>query len=170
MATFTLPVGSITPYVGTQSSLIDLSNNGWLLCDGSQLEIKDYTDLYGAIGPAFGGDGTTTFNLPDLQGMFLRGVDGGTGRDPDAAARTGQSSTGNTGNSVGSVQQDAFAKHAHALGPDNNGYHACGEYSVYNIGTQTPNATGVSGGSTETRPKNVYVYYLIWSGGSSAVA
>lgn len=40
----------------------------WLLCDGEILMIRDYTALYAVIGTNYGGDGTTTFGLPDLRG------------------------------------------------------------------------------------------------------
>jgi microcystin-dependent protein len=41
---------------------------GWLLCDGRQLPIVQYTPLYSLIGVNFGGDGRTYFNLPNLTG------------------------------------------------------------------------------------------------------
>jgi len=46
---------------------------GWKLCDGSELLIANYADLFAVIGTTFGGDGITTFNLPDLQKEFIRG-------------------------------------------------------------------------------------------------
>lgn len=48
--------------------------NGWLVCDGSAVSRTTYSDLYSVIGTTFGkGDGSTTFNLPDLRGEFIRG-------------------------------------------------------------------------------------------------
>jgi microcystin-dependent protein len=44
----------------------DFSPTGWLGCDGSGQSIKSYNDLYSIIGTTFGGDGSTTFNLPNL--------------------------------------------------------------------------------------------------------
>ncbi len=156
----TLPVGAIIPFVG--SNLNSLPAN-WLLCDGRPLASTDYPALSGALDNAFGGD-STSFNLPDLRGMFLRGVDGGAGNDPDTTGRTAQAAGGNTGDAVGTRQQDEIVSHAHALGQP-WGYHGQGDYPVYLQGTMTANATGATGGSTETRPKNVYVYYLIYAGG-----
>ncbi|MBB5074435.1 hypothetical protein HNQ69_001577 [Bartonella callosciuri] len=50
--------------------------DGWLLCDGSAYSRKDYRNLFATIGTLWGdGDGVTTFNIPDLRGMFLRGFD-----------------------------------------------------------------------------------------------
>jgi microcystin-dependent protein len=41
---------------------------GWAVCDGQQLSVKDNPNLYSVLGTAFGGNGTSTFALPDLQG------------------------------------------------------------------------------------------------------
>ncbi|WP_211104323.1 phage tail protein [Chromobacterium haemolyticum] len=47
---------------------------GWLKCDGSSANRNAYPALFEAIGTRYGaGDGTTTFNLPDLRGEFIRG-------------------------------------------------------------------------------------------------
>jgi len=43
---------------------------GWLLCDGQLLNIAENDALFGVIGNAFGGDGTSTFALPDLRGRI----------------------------------------------------------------------------------------------------
>jgi microcystin-dependent protein len=64
-----------------------------------------YANLFAAIGTAHGsGDGVTTFTLPDYRGRFLRGVDEGAGRDPDAPSRTAPSPGGNSGDAVGSIE------------------------------------------------------------------
>jgi microcystin-dependent protein len=42
--------------------------NGWAFCDGRLLQISDYTALFSLLGTTFGGDGRTTFGLPDLRG------------------------------------------------------------------------------------------------------
>jgi microcystin-dependent protein len=48
---------------------------GYLLCDGSAVSRTDYADLFTAIGTVYGaGDGSTTFNLPDLSGRVVLGV------------------------------------------------------------------------------------------------
>ncbi len=55
--------GSITP------------PSGWLLCDGSAIDRTVYAALFSIIGTTFGiGDGTTTFNIPDLRGKFVIGA------------------------------------------------------------------------------------------------
>lgn len=59
----TLPIGTITEYGGTTAP------TNWLICDGSAVSRTTYASLFAVIGTAFGsGDGSTTFNLPDLRG------------------------------------------------------------------------------------------------------
>lgn len=48
---------------------------GWALCDGSLLSVDQYEELYSLLGTTYGGDGRTTFGLPDLRGRFPVGVD-----------------------------------------------------------------------------------------------
>ena len=63
------PIGTINAYGGTTAP------EGWLLCQGQALSRIEYKDLFAVIGTNFGsGDGSTTFNLPDLRGEFLRGA------------------------------------------------------------------------------------------------
>lgn len=64
-----LPIGSIIAYGGTE-----LPNN-WLICDGSEVSRTAYKDLFDNIGTAYGeGDGSTTFNLPDMRGKVGVGL------------------------------------------------------------------------------------------------
>jgi microcystin-dependent protein len=64
------PAGTVSMWSGTASSV----PNGYLLCDGSAVSRVAYTDLFNAIGTAHGsGDGSTTFNLPNLRNRFVVG-------------------------------------------------------------------------------------------------
>lgn len=102
------PPGIIVAYGGSTAP------TGWLLCDGSTVNRTTYAPLFSAIGTVFGsGNGSTTFHLPDFRGRFLRGVDGGAGRDSNASARTAMNSGGNTGDNIGTLQTDAFQGHWH---------------------------------------------------------
>jgi microcystin-dependent protein len=66
---FDFPAGVILPYAGTAAP------DGWLLCTGSAINRTTYSRLFNAIGIAYGaGDGVDTFNLPNTQGVFLRGA------------------------------------------------------------------------------------------------
>ena len=83
-----VPVGSVIPYLGVADGLNNLAGQGWLVCDGRSLATTDYPALNQAIGSAYGSVGAGYFNLPQLAGMFLRGVDPNGKVDPDRASRT----------------------------------------------------------------------------------
>jgi microcystin-dependent protein len=59
----------MTPYVGEiRMTAFDFAPIDWFLCNGSELNIRDYDQLYEVIGTTYGGDGKVTFKLPDLCG------------------------------------------------------------------------------------------------------
>jgi microcystin-dependent protein len=69
-----MPAGSITAYAGA------VAPSGWLVCDGSAVSRSTYGELFTAIGTTYGtGDGSTTFNLPDLRGRTAIGAGQGVG-------------------------------------------------------------------------------------------
>ena len=98
-------------YVGEVRSFAFTSvPTGWLECDGSTISRTTYADLFAVIGETFGaGDGSTTFQIPDLRGEFIRGYDNG--RDVD------------TGRTFGSAQADAFEQHTHTNSVSTDGSH-----------------------------------------------
>tara|TARA_Y100000004_G_C8921768_1_gene415743 strand:- start:731 stop:1483 length:753 start_codon:yes stop_codon:yes gene_type:complete len=82
---------------------------GWLACDGSAVSRTTYSDLFAAIGSTWGsGNGSSTFNVPDLRGAFLRGT---------GSHGTNNMADGNdfAGPSVGSFENDQFQGHGHTL-------------------------------------------------------
>lgn len=65
-----VPAGVVVPFAGATSP------SGWLLCHGQAVSRTDYGALFTAIGTTYGtGDGSTTFNLPDLRGRVVAGLD-----------------------------------------------------------------------------------------------
>lgn len=63
-----IPTGIVQAFAGATTP------QGWLLCDGSAVSRTDYADLYAVIGDTYGaGDGSTTFNLPNLVDKFVEG-------------------------------------------------------------------------------------------------
>lgn len=161
------PVGTILPFTGS------VVPQGFLLCDGSAVSRVLYSRLFSVIGTSHGsGDGSTTFNIPDYRGRFLRGVDGTAGRDADKASRSAMNTGGSTGNSIGSVQNDEFGSHRHVESYYPNMFAPAGRWGTSDTGITSTSytANGSSGtagnlssasGGSETRPKNAYVNYII---------
>lgn len=97
-----------------------------------------------------------------MRGRFLRGVDvedanKANWRDPEHDTRGASASSGNIGNRVGSVKDDTFGRHSHGYNmfPQGRGNIAPGRY--WQAG---PAQTSEAGGN-ETRPKNIYVNWII---------
>ena len=69
--------------IGDIKASVKTSNHdNWFLCNGQAISRVTYSDLFSLISTKFGaGDGTTTFNLPDYRGKFLRGLGGNSARD-----------------------------------------------------------------------------------------
>lgn len=84
--TVLMPTGAVIPYAGSAAP------TGWLLAFGQAVSRTTYATLFAAISTTFGvGDGSTTFNLPDLRGRFAAGADAMGG---SAANRLGSGATG----------------------------------------------------------------------------
>jgi microcystin-dependent protein len=121
---------------------------GYLECNGQAVSRTTYAPLFTAIGTLYGaGDGSTTFNVPDLRGEFIRGADNARGVD--------------AGRVMGSSQADMFKSHNHnsfqmwnqAAGWSaaiTNSY----AYGWYTGDPSTQVASSNTGG-TENRPRNV---------------
>lgn len=66
----TVPAGAVMPYAGASAP------TGWILCYGQAVSRSTYATLFTAISTTYGvGDGSTTFNLPDLRGRVAAGKD-----------------------------------------------------------------------------------------------
>jgi microcystin-dependent protein len=173
-----IPAGTIMPYAGNGVP------SGWMLCDGAVVNSANYPALYSAIGTSWGigGGGAGNFNLPDLRGMFLRGKDFTAGKDPDAGSRTASNAGGSTGNNVGSVQADAFQGHRHKVYRSDLATGGSWQMGLQSANFQIPNAglsnssdiggvqaatptddgvNGIPKISSESRPRNAYVLYII---------
>lgn len=169
------PTGAIIHFA------FDTPPDGWLECDGSTVSRTTFIALFTATGTRFGiGDGSTTFEIPDIRGEFIRGFDNGAGSDPDAGSRT-DSGDGTTGDNVGTKQSNQTQSHKHGtpfnLGGSNLAWNSSPTYgtsaSSFTRNTQVSIA-GSSGSNNamltnsvletlteETRPRNVYMMYCI---------
>lgn len=126
---------------------------GYLACNGAEVSRLQYPKLFKAIGITFGaGDGSTTFNLPDLAGKFVRGF--------DAAGTT------DAGRTFGSYQADEFKSHRHTFTDylsvprtqvvtDTGGGGGNLDITFATGTAYASNSEMVATGGTETRPKNV---------------
>lgn len=158
--------------------------NGYLICDGAAYKISEYQKLSDIIKRTYTEveRSDSEFRVPDYRGYFLRGWDNKRGgitaenseanRDPDKANRTGAHS-GITGNKVGTTQDDEVIKHNHDQGAHNlllrkdNGKENSTIHDERNSGSDEPNLLAAGNraiapyGGKETRPKNIYVMYII---------
>lgn len=103
--------------------------SGYLECNGAAVSRVTYAALFALLGTTYGaGDGSTTFNLPDYRGMFLRGWAHGSATDPDAASRTNRGDS-TTGDNVGTKQADAIKTHTNSIDPPSTGTSTDGSHS-----------------------------------------
>jgi len=152
LATQGVPSGAV------QTFAMSTAPTGWIKANGSAVSRTTYSALFSAIGTTFGtGNGSTTFNVPDLRGEFARGWDDSRGID--------------TGRSFGSSQADAFKEHRHTLlGNSGGAVQALFSQSsviagIQNLGASFADPASTmgngNGAGTETRPRNIALLYCI---------
>lgn len=104
-----LPTGGIVDFAGGTAP------SGFLLCDGSAVSRTTYSALFGVISTTFGtGDGSTTFNVPDLRSKIAVGAGQGTGLTNRVLAATG-------GEENHALAVGELAAHNHTIDPHNHG-------------------------------------------------
>jgi microcystin-dependent protein len=148
-----IPVGSILMFPSLTIP------NGWFECNGDEKSRNDYGDLFDVIGYVYGSGIGSNFKLPDLRGVFVRGLDHGKGI--------------NSGRSLGAFEDDSIKTHQHAsTGAKDLLYNNGTTVQQWqNSGTPTAFAGTVNsdtllqgnniGGGSETRPKNYALVYCI---------
>ncbi|MGH7443050.1 MAG: phage tail protein, partial [bacterium] len=93
-------VGEIRMFGGTYAP------SGWLTCDGQLVPISDYQVLYTLVGTTYGGNGQTTFGIPDLRGRVPMGQGSGPGLTPRAIGQSfGTEQVSLTGAQTGHAHQ-----------------------------------------------------------------
>lgn len=162
--TGTSPIGEIIMWPSASAP------TGFLKCDGSPVSRSQYQDLFTVIGTEFGsGDGTSTFNLPDLRGEFVRGFDDGRGVDNNRILNSNQSDSAgphrhfitanglSDGQSLVSSTESVAARGrpGYPFGSDSL-YALTGQPDEANIGRTSENNSG-----GETRPRNVALVFCI---------
>ncbi|WWL45989.1 phage tail protein [Pseudomonas parakoreensis] len=136
---------------------------GWLACNGAAISRTAFAGLFARIATHYGaGDGTTTFNLPDMRGLFPRGWDDGRGVDPSRAFGSFQdmmihshahtASAAAVGDHAHTAWTDAQGNHAHGAWTDVQGAHNHSAPSAPGIGQGAGGINSVqqSGGAHET--------------------
>lgn len=149
-----------TPGIPTGTILSLMGKNpptGFLICDGSEYEISSHTNLaeyikkeFGAYN-YFGGNGTTTFKVPDLRGEFLRGT--GTNK-----------TTGFKGNAVGSHQTPTYIPNVIA---DQDRLEYISANSA-NDGKGSPKELDATYNSSTTRQYRLGATSSVWDGNTSS--
>ena len=110
-----IPTGVVLPYGGTSSP------TGFLLCYGQAISRTTYSDLFSAIGTTYGtGDGSSTFNLPDLRGRVVAGQDdmGGSSANRltgQTGGVDGDTLGGTGGDETHTLTEAQLATHSHTL-------------------------------------------------------
>lgn len=146
---------AVVPPGAVQAFAMSTAPPGWLKANGAAISRTTYAALFAAIGTTFGaGDGSTTFNLPDLRGEFVRGWDDGRGVDSGRVFGAGQS---------GQMPEHSHNQIGGATGGSFGGASA-GWVSNMSATAPTDRAVSSTGGtenSSENRPRNVALLYCI---------
>jgi microcystin-dependent protein len=163
----------LVPAGAVQAFAMNAAPTGWLAADGTAVSRSTYAALFAAISTTYGaGDGSTTFALPDLRGIFVRG--------------SGSQVIGGvtyTSPALGGKQGDSFRSHTHGVTDPGHGHNITTFQNTANIAQggaiqgfanyNTPSssifpalnsATGISinsTGGTETTPANITLLYCI---------
>jgi len=119
------PPGVIVPYGGQTAP------EGWLLCDGREVQKSDYNELWNAIGHNFkdpsqvSDNGVSLFTLPDLRGRFTLGADNMGGPSANRVTALGATAVGNSGGSEDiTIALENLPEHEHDLrGPSGTQYY-----------------------------------------------
>jgi len=133
-----VPAGSVIYHAANSAP------TGFLKANGAAVSRSTYSDLFTAIGTTFGtGDGSSTFNVPDLRGEFARGWDDSRGID--------------SGRSFGSAQADELKSHNHSINVRYSATFNGGHVSANSLGGNSQNlgSSIASTGGSETRPRNI---------------
>lgn len=125
------------------------SPDGYIECNGAAIVRTTYEWLFGKIGTTYGaGDGSTTFNVPDFRGEFIRGWDNGRGVDSGRGMGTAQA-----GQNASHTHGTMFARVTNML--------TGGSTTVLTGSGSSVTVTSQASGGNETRPRNVSQMFCI---------
>jgi len=150
--------------------------SGYVKCNGAAVSRTTYSDLFDTIGTAFGaGDGSSTFNVPDLRGEFVRGWDDSRGVDSGRSFGTSQTDQNKSHNHTATSTvtdpghfhtTENFVVRSNYQEPRNLGVGTDG--NANNTGDTNTKTTGITvstsianDGATDARPRNIAMMYVI---------
>lgn len=145
--TDTLPVGTIIPYAGSTIP------SNYMKCEGQELSRIEYDILFSAIGTTYGvGDGTTTFNLPNLKGRVITGIDSND-TDFDTLGETG-------GEKEHTLTVDEMPSHNHIFNTRMGSVASLpeGSQGAYMLAGENDNIIANTGGD---QPHNIMQPYIV---------
>lgn len=161
------PVGALMPFAGASAPA------GWLLCGGQAVSRTTYSALFAVVGTTYGaGDGSTTFNVPDLRGRVLAGKDDMGGTAASRLTAGGSGITGTTLGAAGGSQTHTLTvaempSHSHQWIPKYGGSRYTtqnmdvgGAGNDYGLDTSFIGYTGGSGAHQNTQPTIVANYII----------
>jgi microcystin-dependent protein len=133
LQTLLTPTGSLVPFAGSSAP------TGWLFCYGQAVSRTTYVDLFTALGTTYGsGDGSTTFNLPDLRGRVIAGKD-------DMGGASANRLTDQSGGLNGDTLGDSGGSETHTLTEAQMPAHT---HTVNSVTVQAGTYSGTEGGAS----------------------
>lgn len=137
--------------------------NGWLLCNGQAVSRQTYSTLFGVLGVTYGaGDNRTTFNLPDLRGRSVVGME-----TMGGVSSSGRLSNSRPGNVDGSVLGGVGGSETHTLSPQESGLnphdHSHGVSVSWGGGNENGNRCIGGDGGTSGRFDSGVAFTLTWN-------
>lgn len=164
-----IPTGTILSFMGNNIP------NGYVICNGDEYEISNYTNLANYIKQEFGsydyfgGDGVTSFKVPDLRGEYLRGS--GTGSNGSSGENVGVHQSQGLPNITGTFSEVSHISRTSADGAfsvstsyEYNGTNGGSDFGNRGPSTFTFNASNsnnIYGNSNDIRPSNISVHFII---------
>lgn len=169
MATLVSNVGNLVSEmlnpVGTViQGPITSAPTGYLLCNGQAVERTKYSKLFDVIGTNFGsGDDSTTFNVPDYRGCFLRMLSTDTTQNTNMYAKQGQGLPNITGTSRFAATASNFSDGTGAFSTATTGLAITGTTTgtYWKPYFDASKSNSIYGASTEVRPVNYAINYFI---------
>ncbi len=146
-AAASLPPGIMAPYGGASAP------SGWLLCDGTAVSRTTYAALFAILSTAYGvGDGSTTFNLPNMKGNVPTGYDSGQ-TEFNALGKTGGAKT----HTLSTTEMPAHTHNIPGASGTSGGYPPA---TAQNAGGWSSGSAGSGGAHNNLQPYNTFNFII----------